>query len=52
MWSIYPLGHIYAESELEEPKEQAQAEDFTNKIWIKASPGVSHHNPWLLFFWI
>jgi hypothetical protein len=21
IWSIYPLGHIYAEPELEEPKE-------------------------------
>jgi hypothetical protein len=23
IWSIYPLGHIYAETELEELKEQA-----------------------------
>jgi hypothetical protein len=44
IWSIYPLGYIYKEPELEEPKEQAQAEDFTNIVWINASPGASHHH--------
>jgi hypothetical protein len=31
IWLIYPLGHVYAEPKLEEPTEQAQAEDFTNQ---------------------
>jgi hypothetical protein len=30
---------------------QAQGEDFTNLVWIKASPGASHHHPCFLF-WI
>jgi hypothetical protein len=33
------------EPEFEEPKEQPQAEDFINKIWIKTSLGVSHPTP-------
>jgi hypothetical protein len=37
VWLIYPLGHVYAEPKLEEPMEQAQAEEFTNLVWIKAS---------------
>jgi hypothetical protein len=32
IWSIYPLGYIYVEPKLEEPKEQAQAKDFTNIV--------------------
>jgi hypothetical protein len=32
------LGHV--EPELEEPTEQAQDEDLTNLVWIKASPGA------------
>jgi hypothetical protein len=37
VWLIYPLGHVYAEPELEEPMKQAQAEDFNNIVWVKAS---------------
>jgi hypothetical protein len=44
IWRIYPLGHVYAEPELKEPTEQAQAEEFTNLVWIKASPGESHQS--------
>jgi hypothetical protein len=40
---FYTLDHT-------EPKpgaqaEQAQAEEFTNLVWIKAYPGASHHDP-------
>jgi hypothetical protein len=43
----YRLDH--AELELAEPMEQAQVEEFTNLVWIKASPSASHHIPWILF---
>jgi hypothetical protein len=43
-----PLGHMYAELKLEEPTEQAQAEEFTNLVWIKASPSAFNHAPYLL----
>jgi hypothetical protein len=33
---------MYAEPELEEPMKQARAEDFTNIVWIKASPAASN----------
>jgi hypothetical protein len=42
VWLIYPLGHMYVEPNLEEPTKQAQAEDFTNIVWIKASPSASN----------
>jgi hypothetical protein len=48
IWLVYPLGHVCAESELEEPTEQAQGEEFTNLIWIKASPGAFNHATCLL----
>jgi hypothetical protein len=44
----YLLAHIcscmlgHAEPEFEVPTEQVSAEDFTNLVWIKASPGESH----------
>jgi hypothetical protein len=37
IWLVYLLGHVYAEA-----TEQAQAEEFTNLVWIKVSPGASH----------
>jgi hypothetical protein len=48
VWLIYPIVHVYAEPELEEPTKQAQDEDFTNIVWIKTSPDASHQSPWLL----
>jgi hypothetical protein len=30
VWLISFIGHMYAEPELEVPREQAQVEDFTN----------------------
>jgi hypothetical protein len=42
------LGHMYAKPKLEEPTEQAQAEEFTNLVWIKVSPGAFNHTPCLL----
>jgi hypothetical protein len=41
------LGH--AEPELEEPTEQTQAEEFTNLVWIKASPSAFNQCSCLLF---
>jgi hypothetical protein len=49
IWLIYLLGHMYAEPELEEPTEQAQAKDLSNIAWIKASPGAFTNSPCLLF---
>jgi hypothetical protein len=46
---FYTLDH--AEPKPGAQAEQAQAEEFTNLVWIKAYPGASHHYPWLLF-WI
>jgi hypothetical protein len=43
-----PLGHMYAEPKLEEPTEQAQVEEFTNLVWIKASPIAFNYAPYLL----
>jgi hypothetical protein len=37
------------ESELEGPMEQAQVEEFTNLVWIKASPDAFNQCPCLLF---
>jgi hypothetical protein len=39
----------HAEPEFEELTEQAQAEDLTNLVWIKASPGALTHAPCILF---
>jgi hypothetical protein len=33
------------EPELEELMEQAQVKEFTNLVWIKASPGASNLHP-------
>jgi hypothetical protein len=52
IWLIYPLSHVYAESELEELTEQAQAEKFTNLAWIKVGPGASNHHSWTLFLFM
>jgi hypothetical protein len=48
VWLISPIGHVYAEPELEVPTEQVQVEDFTNLDWIKASPGAFNQRPCLL----
>jgi hypothetical protein len=48
VWLIYPIGHVYVEPELKESTMQAQDEDFTNIVWMKASPGASHQSPCLL----
>jgi hypothetical protein len=45
IWLICLLGHLYIEPKLEEPTEQVQAKEFTNLVWIKASPGASNHYP-------
>jgi hypothetical protein len=49
IWLIYPLGHVYTEPELKEPTKQAEVEEFTNLLWIKASPGAFKTCPCLLF---
>jgi hypothetical protein len=38
----------HAEPKSEEPTEQAQAEDLTNLVWIKSSPGAFNHVTYLL----
>jgi hypothetical protein len=38
IWLIYPFGHMYAEPELEELTEQAQAEDFGNVVLDQVKP--------------
>jgi hypothetical protein len=30
VWLIYPIGHVYVETDLEVPTEQVQVEDLTN----------------------
>jgi hypothetical protein len=42
IWLIYPLGHLSAGPELKESTEQAQDEEFTNLVWIRAGPDASH----------
>jgi hypothetical protein len=37
------LDHAKPEQRVQ--TEQAQVEDFTNLVWIKATPGASHHYP-------
>jgi hypothetical protein len=41
----YMLGH--AEPKLEETMKQAKVEEFTNLVWIKASPDTSNQCPCL-----
>jgi hypothetical protein len=41
IWLIYPLGHMYAESELEKPTEQAQVKEFTNLPLDQGKPQCS-----------
>jgi hypothetical protein len=43
---IFAIDH--AEPELKESRKQAQDEDFTNIVWIKASPGAFNQCPYLL----
>jgi hypothetical protein len=38
VWLIYPIGHVYAEPELEVPTEQVQVEDFTNLKLTQGKP--------------
>jgi hypothetical protein len=44
---FYTLDHV--ESKQEVQAEQAQAEDLTNLVWIKVSPGALTNAPCLLF---
>jgi hypothetical protein len=39
VWLISLIGHVYAEPELEVPKEQVQVEDFTNLKLTQGKPG-------------
>jgi hypothetical protein len=48
VWLISPIGHVYAEPELEVPMERVQVKEFTNLVWLKASPGAFNHAPCLL----
>jgi hypothetical protein len=38
VWLIFPIGHVYAELELEVPTEQVQVEDFTNLVLTQGKP--------------
>jgi hypothetical protein len=38
VWLISPIGHVYAELELEVPTEQVQVEDFTNLVDSRQAP--------------
>jgi hypothetical protein len=38
IWLIYPLGHVYAELELEEPMVQAPIEAITNLALDQGKP--------------
>jgi hypothetical protein len=38
VWLIFPIDHVYAEPELEEPMEQAQVEDLTNVVLNEGKP--------------
>jgi hypothetical protein len=38
VWLISPIGHAYAELELEVPTEQVQVEDFTNLVLTQGKP--------------
>jgi hypothetical protein len=38
IWLISPIGHVYAEPELEVPTEQVQVEDFTNIVVTQGKP--------------
>jgi arginine repressor len=39
---FYALDQVHAESESEVQAEQVEVKEFTNLVWIKASPGASH----------
>jgi hypothetical protein len=47
VWLISPIGHVYAEPELEVPTERVQVEDITNLVSLKVSPGAFNHAPCL-----
>jgi hypothetical protein len=38
VWLISPIGHVYAELELEVSTEQVQVEDFTNLVLTQDKP--------------
>jgi hypothetical protein len=38
VWLISPIGHVYAELELEVPTEQVQVEDFSNLVLTQGKP--------------
>jgi hypothetical protein len=45
---FHALDQAHVEPEPEVQAEQAQAEGFTNIVWIKASPGALTNDPCLL----
>jgi hypothetical protein len=49
VWLISPIGHVYAELELEVPTEQVQVEDFTKLVRLKASHDALTNAPCLIF---
>jgi hypothetical protein len=49
VWLLSPIGHVYAELELEVSMEQVRVEDFTNLVLTQGKPRYINNAHCLLF---